>query len=205
MTPEQKLILAQASTAKGTYFDHMPLPEPGQVPLDPKILKEPYRQEIEQYTPDSKSRVNRNTNESELIRLYMKNKITTSQYNAALYLEMYYKRVMPSIVGGYGERITSHKTDDETVFQIDAQTILMNIADLMDDDYHTALRLLVLDNYHLAEISRRMVALGYRGWSKNLVKQRICGKEGREEGALLQLSRILPQAKRMKRTDRMVA
>ena len=176
---------------------NMDIPKPGEVPFEDGIFNEPAPRNIEEYTPDSKSRVNRNTNESELVRLYMKNIIDTGQYTAATYLEQYYSRVMPATTGGYGERIASNASKEDTeADRMDAQTVLMNIADMMRPDYHKAVRMLVIDNYHLASIARKMN--GTKGWSKNYVKVRI-------QEALTELSRVLPQAKRKRRDEDIAA
>ena len=172
------------------YKEFETLPKPGEVPLGLNF-REPLGRKIEEFTPDTKSRVNRNVNESELVRLYMSNKIDTSQYNAAIHLEQYYSRIMPSVTGGYGERLTSSGTKQDTeADKIDAQTVLMNVADMMRDDLYRAVKMLVVDNYHMAEIGRKM--RGVKGWSKNYITVRM-------QEALTELSRVLPQAKRTRR------
>ena len=46
------------------------------------------KRHIEKYTPDTKQRVDRNFNESPIIRLYMNGRINQEQYGAAIrYLE----------------------------------------------------------------------------------------------------------------------
>lgn len=223
MTPKdiEKAILISHCTAKGT-FEEQPIPKAGEVPFgdlglssreirqkpDGRFVHEPDKPDVEKYSPTSKARVNRNRKESVLVRLYTpqpksgKFVINTQQYNAGLHLLGIYDRIMPSTTGGYGDRVEGGgSVEDSANSRIDAQTQLLNIAELMDNQYFDIVSYLVLEDRTIEYIAQKM-----KGRGPMKLKWSTHYRTANVTDALDQLSRILPQAKRMKRNEeRMVA
>lgn len=135
------------------------------IPL-PHIRQERKRV-IEKYTPDTKSRVDRNFNESPLVRLYMNGRITQDQYGAAIrYLETYYA-AYPTQSHEYKARVDGGGSP-VIEYSLSAEDRVLRCGKLMEPDNYKALQMLVIDEaepYYLMERFK---------WGKNSITANIC-------------------------------
>ena len=139
------------------------------------------KRHIEKYTPDTKQRVDRNFNESPLVRHYNLKKLTPQsginkgnarigmdRYNAALiYLETYFA-AYPTQSHEYKPRVDgSGKPMLE--YCLAAEDRILRCAQLMSQSNYKALQLYLIDELSLAQISTEMG----KGWGRKSVLKRL--------------------------------
>ena len=164
-------------------FDDMPIPLGGAVPFEPGIIREERRPETHSFTDKTKARVNRNFNESPLVRLYSKDRITQNQYGAAImYMEAYFK-AYPTQSHEYKARVDGGGYPDRD-YSLAAEDRILAAGRIMDPVRYKALQMFVIDECEPSELGAKFG----RGWGRKSVDKRI--------GEFLdELSEIWPQTK----------
>lgn len=165
-------------------FETDPIPAGGAIPFEPGIIREERKPEPQQFTPNSKERVNRNFNESTLTRLYMSERITQSQYGAAInFLRELSKASRPQS-HEYKPRTEGGSMGDNSA-SLDAQQRMVMVWRLMTPIRYKALQMLLIDDCHPSDLAAKFG----RGWqSSRALNKRICE-------VFDELSKIWPKTK----------